>query len=453
MRQIKQSAILVVILLMAVLAFGCENAADVPDATTAVPTAPKPTAYRPPPGPAWTEPSEHPLKDAYKADQKAFVVFDQEDTSVYEYVPIQEILEYESLYPECNGTWFRDQLSDEDKCIYNSFLYAMEHRCTWFELYVEDNDKDFYYVREALSLDSPFLEQNKNWYGEDIWSQATNYLGERISFHVSQFVKKRWDMKMEALEKCRQIVDEIPAECVTEFEKAAYLYRYVCENVKYVAYEKMADNDYLYDAVCKGETVCDGYSNMLNLLFNLAGIKSYEAMGYNIEDFEEATPEELENASGHTWVVAELDGKFYNFDPTWEDTKDESWSSDLIYFGFSDMLAPVKYLAVEEQRPKCTDTSRDFHYADLVVDNITNYSDVEKIVRILEERASRGEYVTLLGVRDGVGEGDFDSFGRIFSSYDPDIEGVSASGREVGKAALLWLTVTNDAPTETTEAS
>ena len=62
------------------------------------------------------------------------------------YVPITELMEYESIYPKCNGTWFRDQLTGEDLLIYNSYLYALEHRYTWFKLYVEDSDKDFSYI-------------------------------------------------------------------------------------------------------------------------------------------------------------------------------------------------------------------------------------------------------------------------------------------------------------------
>ena len=287
--------------------------------TEPAPKAKKPTPYRPEPRPDPTEPTEHPLKAAYKENKAAFVVFDSAKTQ-YVYVPVQEIMEYESLYPDCNETWFRDQLSGEDLCIYNSFLYAMEHCCTWFELYVEDNDKDFYYVREALSLDSPFLEQNANRY-DRFYANPTDYVGESISFSIPSFAEERWSMKMEALEKCREIVSNMPSEYSTQTEKAKYLYRYVCDNMKYVSYKNMADNDYLYDAVCKGESICDGYSNMLNLLFNLAGIDSCEAMGYSIEDVSTATEEELRNAFGHTWVVAQLDGQYYNFDTTWEDSK------------------------------------------------------------------------------------------------------------------------------------
>ena len=69
------------------------------------------------------------------------------------------------------------------------------------------------------------------------------------------------------------------------------------------------DESYFYDAVCTGKSLCDGYSNMLSILFHLIGVECCEAMG-----------QDNDGQSGHTWVVAKLDGEFYNFDPTFEDT-------------------------------------------------------------------------------------------------------------------------------------
>ena len=101
-----------------------------------------------------------PVKAAYKKDPANFVQFSRSTEPRDCYVSLEEILEYETQYPDCNSTWFRDQLSGEDLVIYNSYLYALENRYIHFSLYVEDSDKDFSYIREFVSLDSPFLEQN-----------------------------------------------------------------------------------------------------------------------------------------------------------------------------------------------------------------------------------------------------------------------------------------------------
>ena len=82
-------------------------------------------------------------------------------------------------------------------------------------------------------------------------------------------------------------------------------------------------------------------SNMLMLLFRLIGVECCEAAGYDVDVSAE---EVYEDAGGHTWVVAKVDGNWYNFDPTYEDTKGDDWDSDTMYFGFSDLLSDIASL-------------------------------------------------------------------------------------------------------------
>ena len=384
---------------------------------------PRPTA------PEVTAPTEDPMKVAYKKDPAGFVVFSRSLSPREIYVPISELLEYKSQLPYCNGTWFRGQLSGEDLVIYNSYLYALENRFIHFALYVEDSDKDFSYIREMISLDSPFLEQNYSHY-EYIWKRPTNHIGDRISVSMEQFTDSRWEMKMEAFAKCRYIVWSMPKEYQTQQEKMEYLYDYVCDNVEYVDYESMADESYFYDAVCKGKTLCDGYSNMLSILFRMIGVECCEVMGYNEED-----------EAGHTWVVAKLNGEYYNFDPTFEDT-DESDADQRKYFGFSDDLISCKNMDHDQLRPKCTETSRDFFYADMTVDTLTAWDDVRKITNFTEERLTSGENTTLIGVRSLVEEDMFDLFFDRFFIYSAKSKEISTSYSLMQNSALIEVTLT-----------
>lgn len=387
-----------------------------------------------------TEPTEDPMKQVYLEDPTAFVVFGQFLQYKDVYVPMEEIMAYESQYPDCNGTWYRNQLEGEDLCIYNCYLYAMEHCYTDFELYVEDNDRDFDPIRQALSLDSPFLAQNLSRY-EDIHDWPSDYIGEKLWISMNHFAPDRWEMKMEALEKCRQIVAEIPVECSTQPEKMEYLYRYVCDHVEYVDYEKMDDEDYLHDAVVKGQTVCDGYSNMLQLLFRLIGVECCEVMGSDYEDWDQLTPEEQETAAGHTWVVAKVDGEFYHFDATFEDTKDPQWEFDTMYFGFSDTLVKCSYMDLEEYRPKCTDTSMDFDYSDLGVSTFTETEDVKKIAELTSQRAKQGEYTTIIGISEPFTEKKYDKMFEKYCKYAKGIESIQITYVAIGNGTILWLTV------------
>lgn len=385
-------------------------------------------------------PTEDPLKQVYREDPAAFVVFTQAVEPREVYVPLEDIMAYQSQYPDCNGTWYRNQLEAESLSIYNAYLYAMEHCYTGFSLYVEDNDKDFNPVRQALSLDSPFLAQNISRY-EYIHDRPSNYIGEELYISMDHFSPERWEMKMEALEKCRQIVSNIPPECVTQVEKMEYLYRYVCDHVEYVSYETMEDEDYLYDAVLLGKTNCDGYSNMLQLLFRLIGVECCEVMGNDYGDFSLLTPEEQETAIGHTWVSAQVNGEFYHFDATYEDTKESDWAIDTMFFGYSDALVDYQYLDLEECRPKCTERSGDFDYADLAVSTFTEAEDVRKIAELTSERAKLGQYTTLIGIWEPMTQDKYDRMVDQYWQYADGIASVGSTYVEFGACTLLWMTV------------
>ena len=376
-----------------------------------------------------TEPITDPNKEAYKEDPASFVVFYRSTEPRNTFIPIAEVMAYQSQYADCNSTWFRDQLEGEELCIYNAYLYAMENCFIGFELYVEDNSKDFSYIREALSLDSPFMSQNYDM-SESTHRYPINYIGERISSRVEQFTESRWEKNLEALEACRQIVEEMPDTCITQQEKMEYLYRYVCEYVQYDNDKTDGHNDFLYDAVIEGKTNCDGYSNMLTLLFNLAGIKSCEAMG--------GTPGEK---SGHTWVVAELDGKLYNFDATFEDTDGQD-DETLYYFGFSDELVTIDEFGLEDRRPKCTDISRDFSYADMIVSDINDTKTVKQIVELVEQRAKDGQDTTLVAIQAAVSEEEYDRFFDRCDQYATIIRHIEIYYEDMRNSTLWEIVAT-----------
>lgn len=382
------------------------------------------------------------LKKAYKANRDKYVVFSKTSGSQEHYVLVEDIIKYESKYPEINGTWFRDKLSGEDLIIYNSCLYALENHYIWLSLYVEDSDKDFKYIREAFSLDTPLLEQNYNDLGESIHKWPNNYIGESISFQFEQFAETRWQKKMMAVEKCRRIVADIPSEYTTQLQKMEYLYKYVCDHIEYVEYENMDDNDYLYDAVCVGKTVCDGYSNMLNLLFNLIGVESFEVVGSDIKDYKTATPEELKNSSAHTWVVAKIDDEFYNFDPTFEDGFSKDYPEyAMMYFGFSDNLTSYKYFECEDLRPKCTDTSRDFGFADVVVHDV-KVESLQKIANITMSKMKSGNFITCVGINQALTEETFKKFLDDYADKLTGIKEIKTRRYHFNNATLVEITAT-----------
>lgn len=111
----------------------------------------------------------------------------------------------------------------------------------------------------------------------------------------------------EAMAAAEALVESIP-EGSGEYEKALYLYRWLTENVSFYQGDYYTgDWNLLYDALIRKQTVCAGYVEALDVLYNLAGIECF-MVGGSIY---------VNDAWGkHVWNAARIDGDYYLFDAT-----------------------------------------------------------------------------------------------------------------------------------------
>lgn len=433
-----------------ILAICCGCGAPSPQMST----APTPPPYTQPTPPTFTEPIIDPVVQAYLDAPQDYVVFSQGTEESTLYLPLEELLSYETQYPDCNGTLYRDQLEGERLSIYQAYLYAMEHQYTEFSMYTQGKEEGYHDLRQLLSLDSPLLEQNYDLSEEHIFTWPAKYIGTETEFRMEAFADQYWQRKLEALEECRKIVAGIPPELTTQLEKMEYLYHYVCDHVEYLSIEDTSDPNFLYDAVCTGKTNCDGYANMLALLFRLIGVECCEVMGYprdpDLEEplvipetlpEEEAGEEEDEGLVGHTWVCAKVDGVYYNFDATYDDTTQDYPVEGDIYFGFSDRLIDMDFISYRELVPQCTDTSMEHPYADLMVPDITTRENIKKIARLSEKRANDEDYEILVVMERPLEDNDLEPLVDNFFDYTTDLSSVDVSAMGYDEYTLVWVTV------------
>ncbi|MBQ7160989.1 MAG: hypothetical protein IJR90_04715 [Clostridia bacterium] len=152
----------------------------------------------------------------------------------------------------------------------------------------------------------------------------------------------------EALREVYAVIDGIP-EGFDEEQKALYLYKYLTDNVVYndEGYYDTSMWDWFYDAMIKKYTVCAGYACALSFLYNGAGIDCINVTG-KVKD---------ETDTSHMWNCAEIGGKYYLFDPTW----DAGYGTMYEYFAVSqdqlDKLSPrrIEEGEVEKALPECGD--------------------------------------------------------------------------------------------------
>lgn len=90
-------------------------------------------------------------------------------------------------------------------------------------------------------------------------------------------------------------------ETDTEVERIAKVYQCVVNSMKYSGTQQR-----LYDAIMNNRGVSSDFAEYMMILLNQIGVECYFAQGYG------------EGIEVHTWVIAKMDGKYYHFDPTWE---------------------------------------------------------------------------------------------------------------------------------------
>ena len=159
-------------------------------------------------------------------------------------------------------------------------------------------------------------------------------------------------------QKVQGIVSEAKAAGDT-FEQLLYVHDYLCENVVYDK-ELYESGEYdtpritAYGALMEGKTMCSGYAQAFSLFMRELG---YNA-GVEFNNYGEITLFE-----GHVWNYVELEGEYYYFDVTWDDTDDENYSHMYEYFGITtDELKQTNYAKRDDAPvPSCNGTRYNYY--------------------------------------------------------------------------------------------
>jgi len=284
--------------------------------------------------------------------------FCTEDGAVRKLLP-SGILGYESQHAK--SSYMREQLGETEKLLYDALLYAAENGYSRLCFSLEET-VDVSKCYAYLACDDPFIETN---YVLSI-SRCTVSLGEeeKLYYCVDSSAAKpeKWEKKLQAYEKARNIVLSMPKSCETEYEKALYLYRYLAERVEYISdVDYIEKGDFLYDTLLGEASNCDGYANALLLLYSLADIECIVAMGDLAS----------EDGVGHAWNLAKIDGTWYTLDATYDATfaKKEETGRKLFYFLTTDRrLENVggNYIeAIRDVMPPCTNALYEERYVDI----------------------------------------------------------------------------------------
>ena len=163
-------------------------------------------------------------------------------------------------------------------------------------------------------------------------------------------------------EKTEWIVDTYIDSGMSEYEIAKTLYDWIVAHVSY-------DYDYLDTriptseygvggeaAIMDGWAVCHGYAQSFEWLLEEAGMEAKYVTGYD-----------------HAWNLVRIDGDWYHFDATWDDT---GGGGRYDYFGLSDMAIHTETVNHGTQdsyrHVTCDSWEANYHYKNGYLDNALN---------------------------------------------------------------------------------
>ena len=295
------------------------SAAETTENTSAIPTAEASTEADPElPSISWSaafHDSSVP-EGTLTADSAAFLRKNGDGTVDVFNVPLDEVLANRPAYPPRSHffeQYMPQELNDElmpilDYAVVNgcsrfcfparSVTYSMIRKASRYLNYT-------YNINDHCRIDPLTVQRFSTEDGDGNFLMIT-VLGMENGGSVDKY--------RAGLAAAQAVVDAMP-EGLDEQGKMLYLYKYMCDNVRYNygMYYEWNEASLLYDALVLHSTVCAGYAEGLQVLCALAGIDGFVLTG------EVGLPGDSNDL--HAWNIARVDGKYYEFDATWDEGK------------------------------------------------------------------------------------------------------------------------------------
>ncbi len=255
-------------------------------------------------------------------------------------VKAPEILNYQSKYSDAVSSYYAERLDEKEKYVYNAVSYAVDNGyvCVYIPEQLFSDVTRLSELVSFYSCDSPFLEHNYADDGTFSVTSVSNSFKGYYTFNLPRNTELFTREKAVAYDHAKEIVKAIPETMVADFDKAAYLYDYVAENVRFDDTNYNFNTVPIYDTIVSSDkqAICDGFADTLILLFNLADIDAFAVEGTSAD------------GEGHVLTVAELDGKYYYFDSSADAGAVKMGFKGRFYFAMSEESAFSRF-APEKQ--------------------------------------------------------------------------------------------------------
>lgn len=274
------------------------------------------------------------------------------------------------------------QLSDKERLVYDEISRAVFDCCTEIRNVLPTG-------RENSKILSAFLDDNPGCF----WVEnKLLFYEEKGSYCIKLFYTHQENFSFD-VKRFFQLVSSFHSHIkndANDWIKLYHIYDYLASTIIY-------DNDYtdqsMWSVFFDGVGVCAGFARSFQYLARQEDIPCLLVHGYEIDK------DGIVGAVGHVWVMAQINGVWYQFDPTWG-LVDTNGNVDFTYFCRSgERMNLTHKVANDYPLPDCPDDN--LSYAHMRKRYMSVYSQ-DNIGWIINNAFSRGEMAFTLEFGDAL---------------------------------------------------
>lgn len=194
------------------------------------------------------------------------------------------------------GYYYFSTLDTEDRLLYAQ-IYDIYMGMKGLTSVSTSDEEKLSNINAMVTSDHPEIFYVSGYFKNRDTSGKYSFSGI-YSYDEGEVISKRLMVENAA----NEIADDVPTAS-SEYEVAEYLYRYITQNTVYDLASE--ENQEITSVLLNNRSVCAGYAKTMQYLLQKCGIQAIYVTG---------------TASGpHGWLIARIDGKYYQIDVTWGD--------------------------------------------------------------------------------------------------------------------------------------
>lgn len=209
---------------------------------------------------------------------------------------------------------YKNLLSAQEISVYNQVYSAiLDYDSSLFRLSEPLSESDLEDTMNALFNDHPELYWVNTSYKYAVDSAGIVHKIQ-LNFGIS---KSDFNYVQSAYENAVDSIVDGAAVYSSAVDRERYIYDRICSMNTYNECSSM--NQSAYSALTSGSSVCAGYARAFQIACLESGIPCYYVTGTS-------------RGENHAWNIVQIDGKYYNVDPTWDDCLSETLGYNSYYY-------------------------------------------------------------------------------------------------------------------------